>query len=86
MYNAKYSDFLYTMGVLKDSKEGIRKLLYKAVSIDLYMAKSEKIYVSSISKFKKLPSTEMKQAKMLLKAYSNYCINSKETNRDFTEI
>lgn len=86
MYNAKYSDFLDTMGILKDSKEGIRKLLYKPVSIDLYKAKSEKIYVSSISKFKKLPSPEMKQAKMLLKAYSNYCINSKETNIDFTEI
>lgn len=86
MYNAKYSDFLHTMGILEYSKEGIRKLLYKPVSIDLYKAKSEKIYVSSISKFKKLPFPEMKQAKMLLKAYSNYCINSKETNRDFTEI
>lgn len=50
------------------------------------MANSGKTYVSSISKFKPLPSPEMKQANMLLKAYSNYCINSKETNRDFTEI
>lgn len=86
MYNAKYSDFLHTMGILEDSKEGIRKLLYKPVSIELYMANSGKTYVSSISKFKPLPSPEMKQAKMLLKAYSHYCINSKETNRDFTEI
>ncbi len=86
MYNAKYSDFLHTMGILEDSRECIRKLLYKPVSIELYTANSGKTYVSSISKFKKLPSPEMKQVKMLLKAYSNYCINSKETNRDFTEI
>lgn len=85
MYNAKYSDFLDAMGILKDSREGIRKLLYKPVSIELYTANSGKTYVSSISKFKPLPSPEMKQANMLLKAYSHYCSN-KEIPMDFTEI
>lgn len=82
VYGAKYCNFLYAMGVVKC----IQEVLYKPVSIELYKAKSEKIYVSSISQFKKLPSPEMKQVNMLLKAYSHYCINSKETNRDFTEV
>lgn len=44
VYDTKYCNFLYSMGVIKS----IREVLYKPVNIELYQAKSEKIYVSSI--------------------------------------
>lgn len=81
VYDTKYCNFLYSMGVIKS----IREVLYKPVNIELYQAKSEKIYVSSISEFNPLPSPEMEQVNMLLKAYSQYCSN-KEIPMDFTEM